>query len=399
MRPLTHRVSKLTKSVPLRFILVVPFILEISLAVGLTGWLSIQNGERAVNEVASQLRSEIVDRIRQYLETYIATPYKINRLNADAIHLGELNLQDLSKLEQHLWYQLQAFESVTAIYLGSEQGEHVAVERVENGDLQVKISGKSTGGEIRIYAVDNNRNRIKLLRAKPNYDSRTRPWYRDAVKAGKTNWGEIYKLFATPKYVLNASLPVYDDRGKLLGVTAVDYSLLGISQFLRSLKIGRSGETFILERRTGLLVGSSGIQQPYTIENPTEPIVDQIPKRVKATESNDILTRLTTQYLLERFGSLTRIADKQQLDFNIDGHRQFLQVMPLKNDRGLDWLIVVVVPESDFMAQIDANTRATILLCLGAFGLATMLGILPLAGSRSQFFSWAVPRSRSPMAT
>jgi PAS domain S-box-containing protein len=375
MRPLTHRVSKLTKSVPLRFILVVPFILEISLAVGLTGWLSIQNGERAVNEVASQLRSEIVDRIRQYLETYIATPYKINRLNADAIHLGELNLQDLSKLEQHLWYQLQAFESVTAIYLGSEQGEHVAVERVENGDLQVKISGKSTGGEIRIYAVDNNRNRIKLLRAKPNYDSRTRPWYRDAVKAGKTNWGEIYKLFATPKYVLNASLPVYDDRGKLLGVTAVDYSLLGISQFLRSLKIGRSGETFILERRTGLLVGSSGIQQPYTIENPTEPIVDQIPKRVKATESNDILTRLTTQYLLERFGSLTRIADKQQLDFNIDGHRQFLQVMPLKNDRGLDWLIVVVVPESDFMAQIDANTRATILLCLGAFGLATMLGI------------------------
>jgi signal transduction histidine kinase/DNA-binding NarL/FixJ family response regulator len=38
-------------------------------------------------------------------------------------------------------------------------------------------------------------------------------------------------------------------------------------------------------------------------------------------------------------------------------------------------LSVVVVPEADFMAEIEANTRNTILLCLGALGLATMLGI------------------------
>ncbi|MBF2018617.1 MAG: response regulator [Hydrococcus sp. C42_A2020_068] len=375
MRPLTHRISQLTQSVPLRFIFVVPFILEISLAVGLTGWLSLQNGERAVNEVASQLRSELTARIQQYLETYLATPHKINQLNADAIHLGELNLQDLSHLERHLWYQLHAFESVTAVYLASElEGEHVAVERLENNALQVKISGKSTGGEIRIYAVDKNRNRIKLLRSKPSYDPRTRPWYQHAVEAGRANWGEIYRLFATPKYVLNASLPIYDERGKLLGVAAVDCSLLGISQFLRSLKIGRSGETFILERRTGLLVGSSGIQQPYIIENPTVPQVNQVPKRIKATESSDVLTRLTTQYLLKHFGGLTRINNKQQLDFEIDGERQFLQVVPMKNDLGLDWLIVIAVPEADFMDRIDANTRTTIFLCLGAFGLATVLG-------------------------
>ena len=35
----------------------------------------------------------------------------------------------------------------------------------------------------------------------------------------------------------------------------------------------------------------------------------------------------------------------------------------------------MVVPESDFMAQINANTRSTILLCLGALGVAIALGI------------------------
>jgi signal transduction histidine kinase/CheY-like chemotaxis protein len=376
MHPLTLQVSKLTKNVKLRHILVVPFILQISLAVGLTGWLSIHNGQRAVNEVAIQLRNEITARIQQYLKIYVETPHKINQLNANAIQLGEVNIQNLSTLEQHLWYQLKTFDTVTAVYLASEYGEHVAVQRADNGQFQVKLSGKSTGNEIRIYAADQPGHYTQLLRSKPNYDPRTRPWYQSAVKSKTANWGGIYKLFATPKYVLNASLPIYDRGDNLLGVTAVDFSLTGISQYLRSLKIGRTGETFIVERRTGLLVGSSATQQPYVIENPTVPMIDQNPVRVQAIASSDTLTRRTAEYLQQHFGDLTQISEKQQLDFDIEGKRQFLQIVPMKNQQGLDWLIVVVVPETDFMDQINANTRSTILLCLVAFALATGLGIL-----------------------
>ncbi|MHC5739348.1 ATP-binding protein [Nostoc sp.] len=375
MHFLTLQASKLTKNVQLRHILVVPFILQISLAVGLTGWLSIHNGQRAVNEVAIQLRNEITARIQQYLQIYVETPHKINQLNANAIQLGEVNIQKLSTLEQHLWYQLETFDTVTAVYVGSQYGEHVAVERADDGRFQVKLSGESTGHEIRIYAADQPGHYTKLLRSKPNYDPRTRPWYESAVKSKTANWGGIYKLFATPKYVLNASLPIYDNRGNVLGVAAVDFSLTGISQYLRSLKIGRTGETFILERQTGLLVGSSAAQQPYIIENPTDPITAQNPIRVQAIASSDILTRHTAEYLQQRFGNLTQIIEKQQLDFDIGGKRQFLQIVPMKNKQGLDWLIVVVVPEADFMDQINANTHTTIVLCLGAFALATGLGI------------------------
>ncbi|NEU78468.1 ATP-binding protein [Nostoc sp. UIC 10630] len=375
MPSFTLQLSKLTKNVQLRHILVVPFVLQISLAVGLTGWLSIHNGQRAVNEVAIQLRNEITARIQQYLKVYVETPHKINQLNANAIKLGELNIQKLLTLEQHLWYQLKTFDTVTAVYFGSEYGEHVAVQRADDGQFEVKLSGKSTGNEIRIYAADQPGHYTKLLRSKPNYDPRTRPWYKSAVKSKTPSWGGIYKLFATPKYVLNASLPIYDDGGNLLGVTAVDFSLTGISQYLRSLKIGRTGETFILERQTGLLVGSSATQQPYVIANPTAPIIDQNPVRVQAIASSDILTRRTADFLQQHFVDLTQITEKQQLDFDIEGQRQFLQIVPMKQ-QGLDWLIVVVVPERDFMDQINANTRSTILLCLCAFALATGLGIL-----------------------
>jgi signal transduction histidine kinase len=53
-----------------------------------------------------------------------------------------------------------------------------------------------------------------------------------------------------------------------------------------------------------------------------------------------------------------------------------VNVKPWRDRYGLDWLVVMSVPESEFMAQINANTRTTILLCLGALGLASVMGVL-----------------------
>ena len=39
-----------------------------------------------------------------------------------------------------------------------------------------------------------------------------------------------------------------------------------------------------------------------------------------------------------------------------------------------DWLLVVAIPESDFMGEIYANTRLTVLLCVGALVLAVVMG-------------------------
>jgi hypothetical protein len=45
---------KANKFIPLRLILVVPFVLQIFAAVGLVGFLSFRNGQKAVNDLANQ---------------------------------------------------------------------------------------------------------------------------------------------------------------------------------------------------------------------------------------------------------------------------------------------------------------------------------------------------------
>jgi len=83
---------------PLRFVLVVPFLLQISAAVGLVGYLSYRNGERAVNDLANQLRAEVTARITQHLDAYLTSPHQLNRLNVAALEMGLIDLQDFDTL-------------------------------------------------------------------------------------------------------------------------------------------------------------------------------------------------------------------------------------------------------------------------------------------------------------
>jgi PAS domain S-box-containing protein len=366
IRYLSDQIFKMSRQVPIRIVLVVPFAIQTFAAVGLTGWLSLRNGRIAVNDVAAQLRAEVTSRIQQHIYSYIETPHQINQLNLDAINLGILNVQDEVSLRSYFSKQLQTFDKISYIQFGSEQKNFIGVERLDDGKLQVRISNKSTGYNFHSYKPSELGESTKLVKTTPNYDPRTRPWYIAPVQAGKPTWTKIYTYFDTPKLAITAAQPVYSKDKKLLGIVGSDLTLSYIHQFLGSLTIGKSGQTFIVER-SGELVANSTPEPPFVISN-------GIPKRIAALSSNNVLIRSTARYLKERFGDLSQIDSSQQLDFTIDGKRQFIQVTPLSDSRGLDWLIVVAVPEADFMEAINANTRYTILLCFGALVVATAIG-------------------------
>ncbi len=368
LNSLTRSVSKVSGKVPLRIVLVVPFVIQIFAAVGLVGWLSFRNGQKAVNDVATQLRSEISDRIQQRLESYLETPHLIDRINVKAARLGELNIQDTQRMGRYFWEQIQMFKSVNLIYVGTQQGEYIGAKRPTNDTLTINFANRKTGGTYHVYAPDNKGNPVKLLRVTTQYDPRIRPWYKQTVKTGRPSWSPIYPFFEPPSLGITAAHPLYDENGKLQAIFASDFALSDISKFLNGLKIGRSGQSFIMER-SGALVATSTTDRPYIMDK------DGSLEQLKAIASRNPITRSAAEHLISHFGNLTKIDSPQQLAFKINNKRQFLQVTPLKDPYGIDWLVVVVIPESDFMGQIDINTRSTILLCLVALVVATLAGV------------------------
>ncbi len=361
-------VFSLLKGVPLSYILVAVFVLQIFLAVGLTAYLSISNGQKAVYEVASELRHKVANGVQQNLQTYLSTPRQVLRSNQNILDMGLLKIDNLATWEPYLIEQLKIFPDALALTASNEQQEYLAVEKLNDRQFLLRKASKSTGYDLYTYRIDSQGQRTQLPEVIKNYDPRSRPDYQAAVTARKFSFSQIFAPLTEPTLLISASLPIYNSQGELLGVNSTLTHLSEIGDLLQNIKVGKSGQIFIIER-SGLLVASSTKEEAFRLQNGK-------PIRLAASQSGNSLTQATAKYLVTKFSNFDQIQSLQQLDFSFDGKRQFLEVRPLQGELIVNWLIVVAVPEADFMGQIDRNIQTTIFICLGALGLATILGIV-----------------------
>ncbi|MBU7585193.1 MAG: PAS domain S-box protein [Nostoc sp. TH1S01] len=355
--------------ISLRLILTVPFVLLTGGTTGLVSYISLQNSQHSVNSLAYQLMTEMSDRIHLYLSNYLKTPHLINRLTAQAIEIQQLDVTNPQSLERYFFGQIQEFGS-KRIHFINPQGGLVGAGNDERG-LSISLTKNFRKGELYVYSVDQQGKRQKLLVHQNNYDGTQRPFYQTAISTGKPTWTPIFLYVPASRGLgIAASYPIYNQKQQLLGVVASDIDLVSISQFLKKLRVGTHGQVFIIDR-SGMMVASSTSEQPFLTA--ADGKLDQ---QLKVTDSKEPLICLAGEYLVARFGNLNQIQTAQQLKFDIKGKKQFLLVIPYREQLGLDWLIVTVVPASDFTAKIEANTRLTIFFSLGALIGAIALGLL-----------------------
>lgn len=169
--------------IPLRIILLVPFLLQISIAVGLTGWLSLRNGQKAINDLAHQLEIEVSDRIEQHLDDYLSTPHQINQINADAVRLNLLDLKDFEAAGHYAWKQMQVFD-VGYIYYVLATGEYAGAGIFEDPEhVTIDELSANTQWLTNAYATDAEGNRTELLSSYNDYNPQEEAAYVDAVQA------------------------------------------------------------------------------------------------------------------------------------------------------------------------------------------------------------------------
>ncbi len=354
---------------PLRWVLIVPFILQLFTTVGLIGWLSFRSSQASVEDVANQLRRETSDRIEQKLNEFLEVPHLINQLNLDAINDGYIDINNGKQLQHHFWIQVQRFKTINFIFFGSQKNEFIGSGKFDDSPLLMMKAGASTQGSIQFFELDAQGKPTKLVRETPNFPIRQRPWYKAALNSEHSIWSPIFTYHAYPEMALPASVVVKDKQGKVLGVLGNNLFLSQISDFLKTIKVGKSGQTFIVDRE-GLIVASSTLHHPFLIDQNGKT------KRIKATESRDPILQATSQYLIQYFGDFKNIKTSSKLNLVNQKNRKFIQVIPYKDQRGLDWLIILVVPESDFMERIEQNNYRTIFLCFLALLLAILFGFL-----------------------
>lgn len=355
------------QALPLQLVLIVPFVLQIFGAVGLVGYLSFRNGQKAVIDLANQLIERSSDAVNQHLDSYLSVPHTIGQTNADAIQMDVLNVRDRETLGRYFWHQMQAYD-VSYIGIGLTTGEGVGAARYDDINVTIDDWTAEPPNNWYSYATDDRGNRTRVLEVL-DWNNFEQPWYTEPIKAGRPIWSPIFVInYPNQVYIAtSAGRPIYNSQNQLLGMVSIDVSLLKLSDFLRNLDVSRSGQVMILER-DGTLIANSGTEQPFTLVN------NEI-RRLRAIDSPDPAVQGIAKHLQHRFNNFQNITESQELRFNLQGEPYYVHVTPWSDANGLDWLVVTSVPENAFMAQINANTRSTILLCLAALGIATVMGI------------------------
>lgn len=335
-----------------------------------TSWNSLSFGGR-VDNITAKLQDEISSGILFELRSYVEVPLLAIKLNQNAANLGQLNLSDIRSLERHLFTQLLQFKSITNVMIGTEKGSFRATNR--RGQLRLQKSDREDQGVAYDFEVDGRGDRGKLLDTFSFPSVQETKWYAAATITGKPTWSPIFQTADNQDLLLTASLPIYDkNTGKLLGVTSAGIALSKIDDLLKNFRISESGLVFVVEH-DGKLVGSSASQQVYRRFQGKGNSVKL--ERINAADSQDPLMRATAQFLIRRYGDFTSVIADQRLNFIDNGNRNFIKVVPYRDELGLDWLVVVVVPEAGFMKVINDSNRAVLLLNIIVLLVSIGLGI------------------------
>ncbi|MEB3355666.1 MAG: ATP-binding protein [Synechococcales bacterium] len=376
---------------PLRWVLVVPFVLQVSLAVGLIGYLSIRNGQKAVADLMDQLMATTGQMVSQHLDNYLSVPSEINRMNVHLVERGIIDAQNFEALSLHFWQQAQIYSPGSYFGFALETGEYVGAGDWLDGQ-GVVVDQTASNGKSVSYTVDANGNRIEAI-YHYEYFPKEEYWYPQTVTAGKSIWSLAIEDVEPIYVAAGITQPVYAPDGSLLGVMNADLVLSHISSFLAALNPSPQGRLFIIERN-GNLVANSHPMDLFTQKD------DGTLELVNVLASDDALSRAVAQHVQSTFGSFDAV-QQEAITLKHGGDRQFVKVIPWRDEGGLDWLVVMAVPESAFMGQIQANTRITIALCLAALAAAIGLGLVtsrwiaePVL--RLSQASWAIAQATNP---
>ncbi|RAN44781.1 chemotaxis protein [Herbaspirillum rubrisubalbicans] len=182
------------------------------------------------------------------------------------------------------------------------------------------------------------------------YDPTARPWYKQAVAAGKPVLTKPYTDVATKKPMVSFTAPVLQN-GQRVGVVAAAMFLDGVSDVVRSIHPTPASFAFLVDRDGLMLAHPDGqwVNKPAKEWN-----AELTPERVQSLGSEDKVSAIM-----------------------LDGATKLVKGLPIK---GTEWTLVLAMDKADVTAGMrDATRSALIALVLVALVAAGIMSLITTA--------------------
>ncbi|MEM8638264.1 MAG: cyclic nucleotide-binding domain-containing protein [Cyanobacteria bacterium P01_G01_bin.54] len=350
----------------------------------LTSCFAYFNSRHAVRELAARLSEKSSLAIRQRLRSQLSAPHVQLRAKSADFAVGA-NPRNLERLSSYFWDLLQQERAIataagtsevagvlgdTFIFFANNAGEFIGIQAQEE-QYTLKVLTKETQPFREAYSLNAQGQPETEVIETVEYYPNQRAWYKvgKTLKAQQSSWSPVY-IFASGIVGLTAVQPAYD-RGEFLGVLGIDISLAEIQTFLQALEISEGAQIFVVERQTGTLIATSNEDDVLFEEAEGQ----RSPVNVLDLK-NDYVQPIAA-HLFEYYEEDWQNVDQEHyFTERINGSTAYVTIAPFQDGYGLDWLVVVSLPESDFSEVILASTKATVIVGGVIAIIGTVLGLL-----------------------
>ncbi len=377
-------------------LLIAPYLLVILSTVAIIGALSYRAGSNTVDNLSGQLLKETVHRIAQAVERHVSGSAAVLE---SAFPLGvaaPTTLQgNLDGLRTRFWLATSVHRDPNNYaYYGDREGRFFGLWRFSETEAELRLRVAGIGARV-IYRFTG----ISGALGQPSveervFDPRERPWFRAAQGSAAPTWTSIYIDFKTAELVATRVRRVNTASGDFAGVVATDLSLQRVSAFLKRLSLSQNGLAMVVEN-DGQLIGVS--------RGPHLRMVDGKNLRLNAADSDDPMVVATYKAVAAMSPGAHKLEPSAAVFKGPDGGLVQVGYAQLRDEAGLNWLIMVAVPRQDFLQDVQGIFRDAaglgLLSALGValIGLAVMgvltreLGVLAAAVKRVSEGDMATP--------
>lgn len=326
---------------------------------------------KSSDELLYQISETITRQIDSHLEPANKNGIVIKKLlETNAISSSTVDFNEKLFIEA-----LETYPQFQSIYFGFENGNYFMTSRDLYDIFVTKILTRTSfPWGIRLITRDSNQVLISNEEQKDlSYDIRYETWFTSTKNSRKTLWT------TTGKNKFACIQPLFDEDNSFLGVIGIDFTLIEIDSFLKTLKIGEEGMAFICNEQGDI------ISHPAKANNkkigkrpqPKSPIkVDKLLGSSAESNEESSAERYAINYYKENYDN----KEFKILKFNFDykSERYIALFRPIKEKFGKErlgnqWTLGIIVPEENFIGSISRVHETTLLF---SFWLLVIAGFL-----------------------
>ena len=320
-------------------------------------------------KLSDQVVASVSDRIVRRVDAFLTPAARMTELFArrgGKPSSGEWDPRQLEPLGREI---IATFEQLAMVNIGTPRGEFVMPKQMPDGSIDTKLIERD-GSSPTVRWIRRDPQGVKQ-RVEPTpfegYDPRQRPWYQGALKNEGLYWTDPYLFFTGKIPGVTAGFPIRGESGELRAVVGVDIELEDLSRFLSTLQIGKQGRAAIVNTKGHLIA---------------HPRFPRLANQAEDT-STIHLSALDDAGLLRAFNTY-RVQGAGATEARLNGEPYRLTSRRLPARLGQNWLVLVAVPENDFVGFVGENNRRTLILSLAVLGVGALLaGLLAVQGIRA----------------